>query len=339
MTVAPVGAANILVVSDGIIAHSSSGPGNWPLFQFDDTLAGVTIIDHSDATLRIGDIDVVAPAAAQPTVWLVTGERHRPDQPRNAVYAPVRRPPGFGRVLRRHPEAGDGIPVPGRGHQQPGRLDARPPCAGDILSAGTRARITANAVHLEAPVGSSDPRPIGVRARPEPGCRQPARHLRRRDPDDPAVGDGGRPDRAPPRRPRSRAGWDLGATGPVPGVRRPPAFDQRLGRRPARRQHPRPRDGSVSGVLVMVYKTRTARSRRPTASFRTTRATFFTSCPTARAPQLSGEHAAAARRRAAPSGDQPRSTAPTLRPSTRGTDSRRCAGLRDHLVSELRHRR
>ena len=199
MTVATTGAANILMVSDGKIAHTaSSGPGDWPLFLFNDTLAGVTIIDHSGATLRIGDIDVVAPTSAQPTVWLVT---------RSTAVDPTN--PGTPYTLQFDVRRGSGESFIDIQKLAPGFLflvgHLNNPvgwthilhAAGDILSISS-GRVTANVVHLEAPVGDIGTvvDRIGTELVQKPGCRRPAGHLRRSGPDDPAVGDGRRPDRA-----------------------------------------------------------------------------------------------------------------------------------------------
>ena len=72
------GGANVLVAADSLIANGGRATLPWPLWTFADTLAGVTIVDHSDVRLVIEGIDVVAPATARPTVWLVT-ERDNAD--------------------------------------------------------------------------------------------------------------------------------------------------------------------------------------------------------------------------------------------------------------------
>ena len=65
VTVSPIvntGYGNMLFtasdsIGNGTANGSASNP--WPVFEFRDTLASVTIVDHSDKTLRIGSINVV----------------------------------------------------------------------------------------------------------------------------------------------------------------------------------------------------------------------------------------------------------------------------------------
>ena len=77
-TVAPIantGYGNVLFSSSDSIGNGTAtgGAANpWPVFEFRDTLASVTIVDHSDKTLRLGSINVVNTLGVEPIVRLTT---------------------------------------------------------------------------------------------------------------------------------------------------------------------------------------------------------------------------------------------------------------------------
>ena len=66
------GGGNVLIAAENTIKNGAGVAKPWPLWEFDDTLGSVTIIDHSTKKLIIDKIDVVAPSTSNPTVWLVT---------------------------------------------------------------------------------------------------------------------------------------------------------------------------------------------------------------------------------------------------------------------------
>ena len=66
------GAGNVLIAADNSIANGPGVGSPSPLWEFDDTLGSVTIIDHSTNKLIIDNVDVVALSGSKPTVWLVT---------------------------------------------------------------------------------------------------------------------------------------------------------------------------------------------------------------------------------------------------------------------------
>src|SRR5262249_37447131 len=64
----------VAMVADSVIQNSANT--SIPLFDFADTLPGVSIIDNSAAKLVINKIDVVGPVGAKPQVRLITSTAH-----------------------------------------------------------------------------------------------------------------------------------------------------------------------------------------------------------------------------------------------------------------------
>ncbi len=164
------GPGNVLMTADNTIANVTTSAGSWPLFIFSDTLASVTIIDHSNADITLGSIDVVAPglvcvpflsnpcafmASPSPTVWLVTrGTATDPQNPGTpySLQFDLARSAGETFIDIQKLAVGRLI-VLGPIHNPTGWTHILH-THGSIEAAATAGWITTNVLHLEAPNGA-----------------------------------------------------------------------------------------------------------------------------------------------------------------------------------------